>query len=112
MPKLSTLKLTPLPIVITLAIGDEVNGLDVDTPSPEVDGRTYDGMDGSVLVWLNAGCLTSAWPVAASVIAHEVAHVVDAAFEYVGETSHASELRAYYVGHITEWIAQQVAKRA
>lgn len=110
MPRLPRLKLSPLPSVVTLAIGDEAERLGLEVPNVDVDGRTTDG-DGFLCLWLNAGVLSASWPDIAATIAHEALHVVDYAFERVGESALTDEIRAYYIGSIVEWAAAEVDKR-
>ena len=111
MAKLPTLKLTPLPNTITLTIGNEAEKLGLQTPPNHIDGRALKDENGNLCLWLNAGITTTPWPIAAGVIAHETVHLVDYAFEHIGESSRTDEVRAYYVEHITTWAATEVDKR-
>ncbi|MEL4357054.1 MULTISPECIES: hypothetical protein [unclassified Luteococcus] len=111
MAKLPTCKLTPLPSTITLAIGGEAERLGLETPPDRIDGRTIQGEHGNLCLWLNVGVTAAPWPIVAGVIAHEAVHLVDYAFEYVGEEHRTDEIRSYYVEHITTWAATEVEKR-
>ena len=114
MGRLPRYKLTPLPGTINLAIGDEAERLGLEAPPPNTDGITTQLDDhGGLCLWLNAGTIdpTTPWPVAASIIAHEVVHIIDSAFEYAGESSRTDEIRAYYTEHVVMWAATEVERR-
>lgn len=107
-------QLHPLPISVTLAIGHDLDRLGHEIPPPAVDGRTITcEMDGrfAIVLWLNAGVTTASWPDIAATIAHEAIHVVDEAFEFVGEGTRTDELRPYFTEYIVHWAMTEVAKR-
>lgn len=113
MRRLPRYKLTPLPVTIALAIGDEAERLGLEAPAPNVDGITTELDPGNLGLWLNAGVIDPdrPWPVVAAVIAHEVVHSIDYAFEHVGEESRTDEIRAYYTEHVVLWAATEVERR-
>lgn len=114
MARLPRHQLHPLPISVTLAIGHDLDRLGHEIPPPAVDGRTITcEMDGrfAIVLWLNAGVTTASWPDIAATIAHEAIHVVDEAFEFVGEGTRTDELRPYFAEHIVHWAMTEVAKR-